>query len=197
MKTFAKQKIQRLKAIPAAFGALKRDKRGVGAIEFAFVAPILIMAYLGAFELSIGFTIAGKTTRAASAVADIVSQQSEVNKKYLKEVSNVAKSILTPYENSGYTLKITGIKITGGNKAGVVAWSLDQNGGVPYPANSAATVPEQFAINESFVIRTELNVPHDLLLFSRSLNSTLKVVDLAKTSYFHSRLNKPINCSDC
>lgn len=196
MKQFATQTILRLKAISDILALLRRDKRGVGAVEFAIVTPLLIMTYLGAFELSIGFTVAGKTTRAASAVADVVSQQTEVNKTFLANVSNIAESILAPYENSGYTLKITGITVTGSNE-GTVAWSRDQSGGVPYAVNSKVTLPGQFTVNESFVIKAELTVPHKLLLYAPSLDNTLKTVNLSKTAYFHSRHPQAIKCSDC
>lgn len=196
MKQIAKQKILRLRAVSAMFHALRRDKRGVGAVEFAIVAPLLIITYLGAFELSVGFTVAGKTARAASAVADIIAQQSEVNKAFLTKVPNIAKSILEPYGNANYTLKITGIEVSSTNE-GTVIWSRDQAGGVPYTVNSKVTLPGQFTANKSFVIRTELTVPHELLLYAPSLQATAKTIDLSKTAYFHSRLAQTIKCTDC
>ncbi len=51
---------------------------GAGAVEFAIVAPLLIAAYIGAFELSLGFTVARKVGRASSAVSDIVTQEQQV-----------------------------------------------------------------------------------------------------------------------
>ena len=42
------------------------DRRGVGAIEFAIVAPLLIMAYVGAFEVSVAITALRKVSRASS-----------------------------------------------------------------------------------------------------------------------------------
>ena len=196
MKQIAGQKIRRLQAVFGMFHALRRDRRGVGAVEFAIVAPLLIMTYLGAFELSVGFTVAGKTARAASAVADVVAQQSEVNKAFLTNVSNVAKSILQPYGNANYTLKITGIEVSGTNE-GTVIWSRDQAGAVPYTVNSKVTLPGQFTANKSFVIRTELTVPHELMLYAPSLQATSKTIDLSQTAYFHSRLAQSIKCTDC
>lgn len=194
MKQIAMQK--NLKAISGKFRALRRDRRGVGAVEFAIVAPLLIMTYLGAFELSVGFTVAGKTARAASAVGDIIAQQSEVNKAFLANVPNIAKSILQPYGNANYTLKITGIEVSGTNE-GTVIWSRDQAGAVPYTVNSKVALPGQFTANKSFVIRTELTVPHELLLYAPSLEAPAKTINLSKTAYFHSRLAQAIKCTDC
>ncbi len=70
---------------------LLKDRRGVGAVEFAIIAPLLIGAYIGAFELSLGFTVARKVARASSAVSDIVTQQQGVDKAFLDDMLNVAK----------------------------------------------------------------------------------------------------------
>ncbi|OOG74516.1 pilus assembly protein [Sinorhizobium sp. A49] len=176
---------------------LAKDRSGFGAIEFAMVIPMLVVAYIGAFEVTLGFTVKSKVERAASSVADMIAQQSEVNKTYLGNMSNVAKSILAPYQNSGFTLKMTGIKVDAANN-GTVVWSRDQNGAIPYAANSPTTVPAQFASTEAFVVRTELVVPHELLLFAEGLNSsTLKTINLSKTAYFRSRQAEIIKCPDC
>ncbi|WP_429129392.1 TadE/TadG family type IV pilus assembly protein [Ensifer sp. 4252] len=180
----------------ASLRSLLRDRRGLGGVEFAIVTPLLIMIYVGAFELSLGFTVAGKAARASSAVADLVSQQTDVNKTYLGNMSNVVKSILAPYEGSKYTLKITGIKVDAAN-TGTVVWSRDQDGAVPYAVNSTTTVPTQFTATEAFIVRTELSIEHELLMFAPSLASSTKTVNLSKTAYFRSRQAETIKCSDC
>ncbi len=196
MKTLAMHWMTAIRLTFASFRSLLKDRGGLGGVEFAIVTPLLIMIYVGAFELSLGFTVAGKAARAASAVADLVSQQSEVNKTYLGNMSNVVKSILAPYEGSKYTLKITGIEVSGTN-TGTVVWSRDQNGAVPYAVNSTTTVPSQFTATTAFVIRTELIVEHGLLLFAPSLASSTNTVDLSKTAYFRSRQAETIKCPDC
>lgn len=170
----------------------------MGAVEFAIVTPILIMAYIGAFEISLGFTVAGKVTRASSTVADLIAQQADVNKAYLDNMPNVAQSMLAPYKGYEFTLKITGIKASGTGNTGTVVWSRDQNGAVPYAVNSTTTLPSQFATSETFVVRTELIVPHELMLFAPDLASkSIKTINLSKTAYFRSRLTEQIKCSDC
>ncbi|MDK1492374.1 pilus assembly protein [Sinorhizobium sp. 7-81] len=183
--------------VSASLSALIRDRRGVGGVEFAIVAPLLIMLYIGSFEISLGFTVARKVARASSAVSDIVSQQTDVNKTLLDNMKNVALSIMAPYNSTGYTLKITGIQVTG-TTSGKVVWSRDQNGAMPYAVDSIATVPAELDAVNAFVVRTELVVPHDLLLFAPGLeNSTLKTIDLSKTSYYRQRFGETIKCTDC
>ena len=57
-----------------AFRDFWRDRKGTGAIEFAILAPLLIVAYIGSFEISLGFSVARKVSRASSTVADVLTQ---------------------------------------------------------------------------------------------------------------------------
>ncbi|WEX77527.1 pilus assembly protein [Sinorhizobium numidicum] len=179
-----------------SFSSFWRDRRGVGGVEFAIVAPLLIMAYIGAFEISLGFTIARKVARASSAISDIVSQQTDINKTLLDDMKHVAKSIIAPYDSANYALKITGIQVSG-TTSGKVMWSRDQNGATPYAVGSTATVPAELDAVNAFVVRTELVVPHELLLFAPNLASNVNTINLSKTSYYRQRFGNTIKCTDC
>lgn len=178
--------------------AFWHDRKGTGGIEFAIVAPLLIVAYLGSFEMSVGFNIARKVARASSTVADILTQQQSVDKKTLDGMKNVAAGVMSPFEMSaGYTLKITGIKVTGPG-TGVVTWSRDEDGGTPYQAGSVISLPADISSINAFLVRSELVVPHELLLFAPGLaGSDLKTINLSKTSYFRQRVGAEILCADC
>ncbi|MDW9891410.1 pilus assembly protein [Sinorhizobium meliloti] len=181
-----------------AFHGLLRDRRGAGAVEFAIVAPLLIAAYVGAFELSLGFTVARKVGRASSAVSDIVTQEQQVNKAFLDGMRNVARNMLVPYDGSDYDLKITGIQVNGTTE-GKVAWSrgwsdASEGATVPYAVNSVVSVPADLDAVNAFVVRTELVVNHQLSLFGSDAGGTIR---LSRTSYYRQRFGTTINCTDC
>ncbi len=180
-----------------AFRRFWRDRKGTGAIEFAIIAPLLIMAYIGSFEVSLGFSISRKVARASSTVADVLTQQTDVSKATLDGMKDVAKSVMAPYEMNTYTLKMTGITVTAAG-VGTVAWSRDQAGGTPYKAGSVVTLPSDISAVNAFIVRSELVVPHHLLLFAPGLaDNTLKTINLSKTYYFRQRVGDKITCSDC
>jgi Flp pilus assembly protein TadG len=180
-----------------AFRRFWRDRKGTGAIEFAILAPLLIMAYIGSFEVSLGFSISRKVARASSTVADVLTQQTDVSKATLDGMKDVAKSVMAPYEMNTYTLKMTGITVTAAG-VGTVAWSRDQAGGTPYKAGSVVTLPADISAVNAFLVRSELVVPHHLLLFAPGLaDNTLKTINLSKTYYFRQRVGDKITCSDC
>ncbi|MFB2552613.1 TadE/TadG family type IV pilus assembly protein [Ensifer soli] len=169
----------------------------MGAVEFAIIAPILIVTYMGAFEISLGFTVARKVARASGTVADLVAQESTITATYLDGMQNVATSIMAPYPMTGYTLKITGIRVTG-TGTGTVAWSRDQAGGRPYATGSTESIPSDISTVGSFVVRSELVVPHDLMLFAANMSgSALQTIDLSRTYYYRQRIGEVISCATC
>jgi Flp pilus assembly protein TadG len=180
-----------------AFSAFWRDRQGTGAIEFAIIAPLLIMAYIGSFEISVGFNVARKVSRASSTVADLLTQMPRVDKVTLEGMKAVATNVMSPFTMTEYTLKMTGIKMTAPG-LGVVTWSYDQDGKAPYQAGSVVTLPSDIPAIDTFIVRSEMVVPHDLLLFAPGLaKNTLKTIDIPRTYYSRQRLGTAINCSDC
>ena len=180
-----------------AFSAFWRDRKGTGAIEFAIIAPLLIIAYIGCFEISVGFNVSRKVSRASSTVADVLTQMPNVDKATLEGMKAVAMSVMSPFEMAKYTLKMTGIKMTGPG-VGVVTWSYDQSGTAPYKAGSVVTMPSDISAINTFIVRSELVVPHDILLFAPGVaKNTLNTVNISKTSYFRQRVGTEIKCSDC
>ena len=56
------------------FCKLLRDIRGVAAIEFSFIMPVLLLLYFGLVDLTAMISLNRKVTYSASVVADLVTQ---------------------------------------------------------------------------------------------------------------------------
>jgi len=196
MMTAMRHRLNRISAASKMFGTFLRDRKGTGAVEFAIIAPLLIMTYIGSFELSVGFNVARKVARASSTVADIVTQQTEVSKAFLDSMKDVAAGVMTPY-GVNYSMKITGIKVTAVG-VGLVMWSRDEKGKVPYNVGSIIAIPAELSTLNSFVVRTELALPHELLLFAQGMSGhSLQTINLSKTYYYRQRIGEQITCVDC
>ncbi len=174
-----------------------RDERGVGAIEFAILFPVLLMLYLGAFELTVGLNVSKRASRSAGSIADIVSQQSSVTKSVLATMPSVAGAIFAPYSTTGLTLKITGITIDATGKA-TVAWSWAQDGTRPYASGTTVTVPANMNQASTFLVRSELALPYQLLSFGPTfLPSGTNQITISRQYYYRQRIGNSISCSDC
>jgi Flp pilus assembly protein TadG len=173
------------------------DRRGAGAVEFAIIAPLLIMAYIGAFEISLAMTVSRKVSRASSTVSDLLTQTTSTDKAALDTMKVVATNILAPFAAGAYSLKITGITVDKDGKANV-AWSRDQNASAPYAKGSVVTLPSDMEAKDTFIVRTEFSVPHAILLMMPGLSaSSLNSLNLSKTSYFRQRVGSAVECADC
>ncbi|WFU09129.1 pilus assembly protein [Rhizobium sp. CB3090] len=174
-----------------------RDERGIGAIEFAILFPVLLMLYLGAFELTIALSVEKRASRAAGSIADILTQQSSVSKTVLATMPSVASAIFAPYDTTGLTLKITGIQLDASSNA-TVAWSWAQDGSKPYSTGSAVTVPSDIDQPSTFLVRTELAVPYQLISFgSDFLPAGSSQITISREYFYRPRTGSSVTCSDC
>ncbi|MDE1990936.1 MAG: pilus assembly protein [Rhizobiaceae bacterium] len=174
-----------------------RDESGIGAIEFAILFPVLLMLYLGAFEITVGLSVEKRVSRAAGSIADILTQQSSVTKSVLATMPSVASAILAPYATTGMTLKITGVSIDSSSNA-TVAWSWAQDGSTPYAASSAVTVPTDIDQASSFLIRTELAMPYQLISFGNDfLPAGTNQITLSREYFYRQRVGNSVSCTDC
>ena len=184
------------------FGALLHrfgsDRRGVGAIEFAIIVPVLLLLYLGAAETTIALSFAKRASRSAGTIADIVTQQSpSINKAFLAGMPAVATATFAPFGTTGLTLKISGITIDASGK-GTVTWSWAQDGSKPYVVNSPVTVPTDLSTPSSFLVRTELSVPYTLPTFGTGfLPSGTNTISIQRQYFYRQRQGTSIPCNDC
>lgn len=174
---------------------LFRDRRGVGAIEFAIVAPVLILLYVGSAEVSVAMSINKKVARASSTIADLISQNSCVKTTFLTGMSDVAKAIMSPYNESVPQIKVTEIQIDGSGSA-TVRWSWDQNGNTPYAAASAVTVPADLIVDNTDLVRTELSFVHHIIM-PGALDFGYSSLTMKKTYYLRPRQNGQILLDTC
>ncbi len=185
-----------LRALGQTFKRLKQDKQGVGAVEFAIIFPLLLALYITAFELTIGFSVYKRATRAAGAIADLASQPQTVNKAYLNTMEDVAAGIFVPYATTGLTLKISGIQVDA-NKIAKISWSWDQDDKRPYAVNSIVNIPDNLRQPNAFLVHAELTIPHTLLMFMSSVSTSIRPITIGRDYYFAKREADPITCGDC
>lgn len=176
---------------------LRGDRSGVGAVEFALIAPVLIVLYMGSLEISVAMSVNKKLARAASTIADLVTQDSSVDKAFLNSMVNVAESVMTPFPSDGMKVKITGIAIdsTGVGKA---SWSWQEDGTRPYTNNSTQALPDELAIPDTFLVRTEVEFDHKLLLFVPDLPKIdVRTLQMKKIYHLRQRIGDNVACSNC
>jgi Flp pilus assembly protein TadG len=108
------------------------DRRGVSAVEFALLLPLMLTMYFGSIQITDGISADRQVTLVASTVAEIASQYSSVAPSDLTNILNAAANVFTPFpmQNGSTTvgtITLTSVTVDATGKA-TVDWSKSLNG---------------------------------------------------------------------
>jgi Flp pilus assembly protein TadG len=191
-----------------ALRRLARDRRGVAAVEFAFIAPVLLSLYFVTMEVSQAIEINKKVGRVGSMVADLLTQQQRTNKVDIEAVLKIGESLLQPYNRTKPTITVTAIQITDENSPKVqVAWSRKLAAGAMGAGaakNSTTTVPDTLKIRNTFLIRVESELAYKpVITWSAEGKQVLGIaaafdgIGMKETYYLRPRMSSTVPCDDC
>lgn len=134
-----------------------RENDGLAAIEFAFLAPIMIILFFGTVEVCNALICKQKVTTVAASASDLVAQDSTITTAQIQDVFTALNSIIYPYPTSTSQVIITSIK-NDPNHAGqyVVDWSQASSGTAHTPGASIS-VPTGLVTATGSVILAEVS----------------------------------------
>lgn len=192
-------------------GLLRRaaaDRKGVAAIEFAFIAPLLLTMYFVTMEIAPAIDANKKVGRAASMMADLVTQQQSISKSEVEAIMSIGEATLNPYSRTQLKVVITAIKISSDDTPTVkVAWSRKMVDGAfsqDAAKDSTTTVPETLRIKGSFLVRVETSLDYrPIITWTASEKQTTGLlaafdnINMKETYYLRPRMSATIDCSTC
>jgi Flp pilus assembly protein TadG len=184
------------------------DRRGVAAIEFAFIVPVLLVMYFVTMEASQAIETSKKVSRIGSMVADLVTQQNTITKADLDAIMKIGTSTLQPYNRSTPKIIITAIQVTTDPTPKVqVVWSRKLDNGASSAdaaKNSITTVPTALKIAGTFLVRVESDLAYQpIITWSADsqerlgLTSAFSHISMGETYYLRPRRSTTVPCSDC
>ncbi|MBI1364745.1 MAG: hypothetical protein GC153_02145 [Alphaproteobacteria bacterium] len=110
-----------------------RSRTGLAATEFALILPIMTLTFFGMLEASDALMENRRVANAANALADLVSQETEVTTSDIDNVMEGVTVMLEPTANSTIDMRISSVYVDPGDPNRLlVDWSRDNNGGTPY-----------------------------------------------------------------
>jgi Flp pilus assembly protein TadG len=184
------------------------DRRGVAAVEFAFIAPLLLSLYFVTMEVAQGIETNKKIGRVSSMVADLVTQQQTITKSEIDAIMKIGESTLQPYNRTVPKIVVTAIQITDETTPKVlVVWSRKmENGSYSREAapGTVTTVPEKLKIKGTFLIRVDAHLDYrPVITWTASQKQTLGLmaafdnINMRETYYLRPRMSSEIPCGDC
>jgi Flp pilus assembly protein TadG len=155
-----------------AFRRFGRDRRGVSAVEFAFIAPVMIGLYLGCAEISDGVSADRKVSLTAAALANLTSQITSLTTTDMTNIFDASTAIIAPYSAGKLTMSVTCLSIDA-NKNAVVKWSATRNGTIK---SGTMSIPEALQVPNSQLIYSEVTYAYTPIV-GYTITGTLTLED--------------------
>ena len=163
--------------------SFKRDARGVSAVEFALLAPMMIGLYLGGVEISEGIAVDRKVTLAAGAVANLAAQTATLSTSDMTNVLDATSTIMAPYSPGPLKITVSCISIDA-NKVSTVKWSVTRNGTVK---SGSITLPSALQVANTQLLFGEVSYT-----YTPTVGRVIKdSVVLSDTMYMAPRISAP------
>lgn len=130
-----------------------RDRRGVSAVEFALIAPLMIAFYFGLTEFCQGYMAQKRMGHSAAAVADLVAQTDVVTTNELDDIVAIGGLIMKPFPTTGLTVRVSSVT-RDANGVAKVDWSRG-SGIAALGKTTVVTVPTDMIGNGESVVMAE------------------------------------------
>ncbi|NBB51679.1 pilus assembly protein [Rhizobium sp. CRIBSB] len=144
---------------PGLLTRLRGDRRGVTAVEFAMLAPVIIALYFGLAEFCQGFMAQKRAGHATSLIADLVAQRDTVTGAEVDDIFQIGGLIMKPY--SATPLKMRVSSVTRGTDDVVrVDWSRG-SGLTARTVNSTVAIPTGLIERGESVVMSETTYDYD------------------------------------
>ncbi|MBU1541160.1 MAG: pilus assembly protein [Alphaproteobacteria bacterium] len=137
---------------------LAGDERGVSAVEFAMLAPVLIAFYFGMAEFCQGFMAQKRMGHVSAMVADLVAQEETIATSALDDIFDIGGLIMKPFPTAPLQQRVSSVTRTSGTAR--VDWSRGE-GMAPRAVNSTITLPTGLIADGESVIVSEATYDYD------------------------------------
>lgn len=129
-------------------GALRfrNDTRGLAAVEFAVIVPMMLVMFFGTIELSSGVAVDRKISMIVQTLSDLTSRYPSVTTTDTNNFFIIANAMLTPYDSTPLKRTISEIYIDPSTGLGRVQWSVGSN---PHSVSATITVPAALITKDS------------------------------------------------
>lgn len=176
-----------------------RDARGVAAVEFALILPILLLLYLGTVEASSLITVDRRINTISGTVGDLVSRwnpdDEEIPLSTLNDYFKASEAIAYPYPTTALKQAVSFVEVASDGSTKVL-WSCGYNGGTKRAADSEyATLPDSMIAiaRGGYVVASETWYPYKPvlgLIYSETFN-------LYQQAFYIPRFEDPIEGPSC
>jgi len=138
------------------------NEKGISAVEFALIAPLMVLIYFGCIELSLMMRADRRVTTTASSLGDLTARLVTVSDADMQELFSAASVTMQPYPANTARMRITSV-VDNGDGQTRVDWS-DGHNVTPYTEDALITVPAGLVPSPGSVIVAEVEFEYESTL---------------------------------
>lgn len=174
-------------ALPSWFKKLSRDHAGVAAVEFALIAPMMVLVLFGIVEVSELLKANRRVETVAASLSDVVARDTIVDGNDLSDLWRAIDPLMFPSPTAPAQARITSVLIDKDGKA-TVGWSAGHNGFSGLAPGAAFTLPADMRVPLTSVIVAEVRYT-----YTPAINVVLgNTIAMAHTEFRRPRVVDPI-----
>ena len=166
------------------------DERGVSAIEFAMLAPVLILFYMGMTEFCQGFMAQKRMGHVSAMVADLIAQEETVTPATVDDIFDIGGLIMKPFPTATLNQRVSSVSRASGSAT--VDWSRG-DGMTARAVGSTMTLPADLVEDGESVIVAEVTYDYD----SAADYLMPGLTRFSHTYYLRPRTSDTTVCADC
>lgn len=125
---------------------LRDDTKGVSAVEFAMIIPLMFVMFFGMLDLSNGFAVDRKISQISQGMADLASRYTTLAETDVSNFFIIADAMLTPYDKTQLKATISQVYIDPSTKTAKVVWS---RGDEKKTVGTVVTVPTNLIVKDA------------------------------------------------
>ena len=196
-RLFARLGLQARRAVRGVRGrmaAWTQNAEGVAAIEFALLAPMISLLFVGAVEMSQALTVDRRAQQIASATADLVARaNATITSMEMSDIMRVGGYLMLPYSSTPLQTTVRNItssptSATTTKQSWYCSYNLSGSGATTCACNvTAYTLPSGLISTNDSVVVTEVKYNYTPLIFdtimTRTFSRTGSYYVLSKVAY--------------
>ena len=121
------------------------DRKGLAAIEFALLAPIMVFLFFATVEGSDALATSRRVSLSVNTIADLVAQETEIQTSALGDLFTGMEDII---DQGSITVdfRVVSLVVDPVTNDVVVHWSRDNSGGAPYAPGTVYAGPADVSL---------------------------------------------------
>ena len=136
--------------------ALRQDQDGISAVEFALIAPLMVLLYFGGIELSFLMEADRRVTTVSSTIGDLTSRAASLNTDDVGDIFAASNQLILPYDPNTTQLRISSL-VADANGTVTVDWSEGCRTTALSPGSSVPDLPQGIVPNSGSIIMAEVS----------------------------------------